>query len=138
MNRNKKADNYGFIAGTEYAPYAAWIIAQAKHESANFTSRVYRTDNNPFGLKYYSDSVSMGTKGLAASDGGNYTHFKNDQIAFKAYLNWIRRETHAGRKTGPLPTNYTTVDQFAQGLRDRGYYTDSVSNYTAALKRWLN
>jgi len=136
--RNRKRKNYDIVAGTEYAPYADWIVAQARHESADFTSKVYRADNNPFGLKWYSDDVSMGTRGTQASDGGYYTHFLNDQIAFLAYLDWIRRNKHAGLVTGPLPTNLKTVDEFAQALRDRKYYTDSVYNYATALKRWLN
>ena len=129
-SRNRKDSNYDVIADSEYAPYAAWIVAQARHESANFSSYVYRTDNNPFGIKWYSDKVSMGTKGVKASDGGNYTHFENDTVAFKALLAWLRRHK--------IPTNLTTVDQYAQALRDEGYYTDSVSNYASALRRWLN
>jgi len=137
-SRNRKSKNYDIVAGTEYANYADWVVAQARHESADFTSKVYRTDNNPFGLKWYSDKVSMGTRGLQASDGGYYTHFKNDQVAFRAYVEWLRRNKHAGIVTGPLPTDLTTVYEFAKALHDRKYYTDSVSNYATALQRWLN
>jgi len=128
-NSKDSSTNKNIIAHSEYGAYADLVIAQAKHESANFTSKVYKTDNNPFGMKVPSKREFLGTPGMKASDGGNYAHYESDSVAFKDLLKWMRATR--------FPTDCETVEQYAAELRARKYYTDSLANYTKALKKWL-
>lgn len=135
-SQNQKAGtiNRQVIAQSEYGSYADFVIAQAKHESANFTSKVYREDNNPFGMKWFPRRNSLGTKGTPApaSEGKGmfYTRYDNDTLAFKDLLKWFR--------INRFPIGLTTVEEYAKALKAEGYYGDTVANYTKALKKWLS
>jgi len=129
--QNQKAGqiNRQIIAGSSYSNYADVILAQAKHESANFTSKVYRDNNNPFGMKTPSKRPFLGTQGSKASDGGYYARYLNDSEAFKDFLLWLSYNN--------IPNNFTTIEQYVSAIRSKGYFTDTLDNYINALKRWL-
>jgi len=42
--------------------YRRFIVAQAAHESGNFSSKVYKENNNPFGIKYVGQDEAEGEK----------------------------------------------------------------------------
>jgi len=133
-NNQKSGDvNRQVIAQSEYGNYADFVIAQAKHESANFTSKVYLANNNPFGMKVPSVRGFLGTQGTPApaGEGKNmfYARYENDTVAFKDFLKWLRAVR--------FPVDLDTVEDYAKALKDKKYYGDTVANYTKALKKWL-
>jgi len=130
MKANLKSANKAIVLNSEFANYADFVVAQAKHESANFTSNVYKANNNPFGMKVPSQRKFLGTRGTPANDGGYYARYESDSVAFEDLLLWMR-----ARK---FPTNLETVEDYAEALKARGYFGDTLYNYTNALKRWLN
>lgn len=134
-NNQKSGEiNRQVIAHSEYGSYADFVIAQAKHESANFTSKVYKANNNPFGMKVPSKRNFLGTQGTPApaSEGKGmfYARYENDTIAFKDFLKYLRAVR--------FPIGLTTVEEYAKALKAEGYYGDTVANYTKALKKWLS
>lgn len=134
-SQNQKAGtiNRQVIAQSEYGSYADFVIAQAKHESANFTSKVYRENNNPFGMKVPRVRPFLGTQGTPApaseGKGMYYARYESDTVAFKDLLKWFRAVR--------FPIGLTTVEEYAKALKAEGYYGDTVANYTKALKKWL-
>jgi flagellum-specific peptidoglycan hydrolase FlgJ len=42
--------------------YARFIVAQAAHESDNFSSPIFESNNNPFGMKYARQKEARGEK----------------------------------------------------------------------------
>ena len=132
---NQKAGivNRQIIQHSEYGEYTDFVIAQARHESADFTSKVYRDNNNPFGMKVPGKRGFLGTQGTPApaseGKGMYYARYESDTVAFQDFLKYLRAVR--------FPVGLTTVDQYAKALKERGYFGDTLANYTKALKKWL-
>lgn len=94
------------------------ITAQSGHETNGWTSNVWLKDNNGFGYGYQG--------------GGNYTYYPygiTDSV--DDLVGWLDRHV-------PGYETFTDPDQYAQALKDAGYYTDVESNYSAGISRWFN
>lgn len=115
---------------------ARLIVAQAQHESADFTSHVFNTDNNLFGMKVPSvrskKYIAGPSKIIRASEGATpYAHYDSVSNSVKdLILSW-----HAYNKTDW--TKIHTAEQYAAYLKSKGYYGDSEENYYTALVRKL-
>lgn len=105
------------------------ILAQAKHESNNFTSAVYQDCNNAFG--YSAPGGVNYCKGHSF-----YRAYNNLQESVIELTNWIKRRQKENKFPQDLNT-ITSPDQYAQLLKSSGYYEDSTINYTNGLKRWF-
>lgn len=113
------------------------IVAQAKHESANFTSNVFRQNNNPFGYKYVGQSLATRGTPAPASEGGNYARYVDVSYATLEIVKWIQRRQNETKFPRDLST-ITTPKQYAQLLKNAGYYGASVTEYAAGLARWIS
>lgn len=110
------------------------IVSQAIHESANFKSNVFKVDNNAFGLKMpvrrsrlyiqRASYIVMRSEGSAP-----YAHYSTLENCVKdLLLGWH----------GFVGTDWAlikTPEQYAALLKYKGYYGDTLSNYTAAIRR---
>lgn len=110
---------------SKYRALLPYIVAQAKLESGNFTSNVYRTDNNMFGMKV----GSSGTPGLKSPEGDHYEHYPHDAASLMDFLSWLEKKN--------FPLTVSSSDEYAIELRNRGYFTASLSLYQDGLKKWL-
>lgn len=126
MKENRKDLNRDVIAHSEYSSYADFVLAQAIHESDNFSSNVYKKNNNPFGMKVPSKRPFLGRVGTKAPDGGHYAAYDNDMIAFKDYLKWLRYTN--------FPIGLKTVEEFVAAMKKRGYFGASEESYLKAMK----
>ena len=112
------------------------IVAQAKHESANYTSKVFKENNNLFGYKFVGQSLaSKGTK-APANEGDYYAKYKSVKDSVLELIKWIQRRQKENKFPADLST-ITTPGQYAQLLKQSGYYGDKVTTYTNALTKWL-
>lgn len=105
---------------TNYAlpdPISKIITAQSGHETGGWTSNVWLSNNNGFGYGYQGN--------------GQYYSYPSIQDSVDDVVGWLDRHM-------PGYENITDKDQYAQGLKNAGYYTDSESNYSAGISRWLN
>lgn len=106
------------------------IVAQSEHETANFTSAVFQDCKNGFG--YSSNYVD--------NPCNNHSFYKAyDSLSQSAdeLCRWILRR----QKEGKFPTDLNTIktpEQYAQLLKDSGYYTDTVTNYMNGLKYYFS
>jgi len=106
------------------------IVAQAKHESNDFSSNVFKTCNNAFGYKYVGQKLAVG----ACSDspeGNKYAKYRSLEDSTREVCQWIKR-----RQSQFAAVN--TPEDFASALKNNGYFGDSLGNYSAALRRHYN
>lgn len=114
------------------------VVAQAKHESANFTSNFFKKYNNAFGYSYVSGGrYQLPGGGTKADNGIPIAAYSSVEDSTREIVDWIYRR----RKAGTFPINLgsiTTPEQYAQLLKDAGYYGDSLSNYLRGLKNFFS
>lgn len=112
------------------------MTAQCTHESGNFKSNVFKKNNNLNGYKYVGQKLA--TRGTRApkSEGDYYAKYATVQDSARELAHWIKRRQQEGK----FPEDLTTIKSastYAALLKKAGYYGDTVSNYTAGLKRYL-
>lgn len=118
-----------FIWLSKYRALLPYIVAQAKHETGNFTSVLYLEDNNMFGMKNGSILSEWELPGRLSPDGGRYAKYASDLDSVKDLLQWFEWKK--------FPVSVAGVDQYASELKSRGYFGDTLANYTSGLKRFL-
>ena len=106
----------GFWPGT-----AEMITAQAAHESANFTSKIFRQNNNPFGMKLPETRFTYAT-------GENLGHAVYDDLEAAVYDYWLY---YQARK---YPPTWKDIDTFIETLKINNYFEAPLSLYKKAVK----
>ena len=112
---------------------AKLIAAQAAFESANFTSNVFKLNNNPAGIQYinqpYQKNAIPGSSYPASeSKTAKYAKFATIKDGFKDMI----RITYPALKSNPDPVTYAAL------LKARYYYGGDQQIYTAGLLRYWN
>jgi hypothetical protein len=107
-------------------PLSLLVVAQSKHESNNYTSAIFLDCNNTFGYKAVRSSCQLHA---------DYQNYQDIEASTTEIVNWIYRRLNEGNF--PPLESITTPEQYAQLLKNNGYYGDSVTNYTAGLIRWF-
>lgn len=106
-----------------------FMLAQIAHETGGFNSRVFNSDNNASGIMF----INKPARQKNATKGGTfpkkegkyyYAHFATLKDWAVDYLRII----------GNLASTSSTLLGFATSLRNKGYYTDTISNYSNGLK----
>jgi uncharacterized FlgJ-related protein len=107
-----------------------FLVAQAGHESNDFTSDVFKKCNNGFGYKFVGQKLAIGpcTK---SPEGDAYAEYKSLADSTREMCGWIKRRE-------PSFKNVKTPEQYAAALKDAGYYGDALSRYSAAMVRHYN
>lgn len=113
-------------------PLASIVVAQAKHETGNFTSRFFTENNNAFGYAYYAGSNYQTGAGDLADNRQPIATYANIEDSTKEVIDWIWRRFRRGEF--PDPTAIQTTDQYAAALKSAGYYGDTLANYARGLK----
>ena len=111
------------VAGTRGIP-PEWLYAQWAAESADFSSSLAIEDHNFGGIKYCE------YKGQPETNTGGYQHFES----FDQYCDYFIGHL---KNTEGLE-NCQTVEQYAQCLKDNGYYECSVEHYIEIIEPRLN
>lgn len=114
-----------------FSPYrniSKLILAQAAFETGDFTSAVYRNNNNMFGMKTAYHRVQLGEQGEVASDGGWYQKYQSNTQSlrdFLIYLDYVN-----------FPKHPMSIDTYVLAMKNNRYFTGNVDNYIAGLKRY--
>ena len=110
------------------------IVAQAKHETGNFTSNAFKRNNNLFGYKYVGSRYQL-SPGITSSEGNAYGFYATIEDSVRELCDWIGRR----QKSGVFPSDLSTMtaSRYAQLLKSAGYYGDTVTVYTAGLLYYL-
>jgi Mannosyl-glycoprotein endo-beta-N-acetylglucosaminidase len=108
------------------------MVAQSGHETADWTSNVFKTCNNGFGYKYVGQKLAEGAC-TGAPEGDSYAKYKDLADSTREMARWIIR-----RKEKFVAVD--TLEEYAKVLHDEGYYGDQngkgYSIYLAGLKRY--
>ena len=108
--------------------------AIAKHETAGFTSRVYKDAKNLFGMTKPSQGAYE--KGWTTAT-QNVLPYGERQVIFKSIADSARDQTLFITKRFSYPKNFASLLELVTYMKQRGYFTDSLDNYYNAAKKWL-
>lgn len=126
---------YDVAISEGFKPTAAkLIVAQARFESADYTSRVFKTDNNTSGMKYIGQPLAV--RGSISPEGNYYARFKSVEDSARDKVGRLYNITMRGVTPEQLK-NVQNADEFASLLKKRGYYGAPESQYAAGLKAKL-
>mgnify|MGYP001619310353 CR=1 FL=1 len=112
------------------------LVAQAKHETGNFTSNFYKKYNNAFGYSYVSGGKYQTGPGSIADNGQPIASYPNVKSSVYEIIDWIYRRRAEGKFPQDL-TTITTPEQYATLLKQSGYYGDTLNNYLNGLKKFF-
>ena len=110
---------------------STFIVAQARHETADYTSNVFTSCNNCFGYKWVGQALATGPC-TGSPEGDSYAKYDSIEKSTHEITGWIKRRQAEGK----FPANLNTIvtpDQYATLLKQSGYYGDSLQTYLAGL-----
>lgn len=115
---------------------AELMVEQAKVESANFTSHVFVTDNNAYGMKMPSIRKSPYIAGpstivMTAEGTQPYAHYNSLEDSAKDLVNWLKYQ-------GIEFDKVKDRDSYTKFLDSKGYYGISQDTYAAAMKHYYS
>jgi len=115
---------------------ATLIVAQARHETAGYTSSVFKTCANCFGYKWVNQPTAAGAC-LTSTEGDPYARYTSIEQSTHELTLWIKRRQHSGVFPQDL-TAITTADQYASLLKQANFFGAPVYQYTNGLLYWLS
>lgn len=128
---------------------ARYIVAQARYESADYTSNVFRNNNNMYGMKYVAQQLAtrgtlapMSERSAACRTGGTcknsdyYAKYASPADSAQDVINRLYQKTMRGVRPAQLKTA-STPEIFADLLKKRGYYGATVEQYARGLRAKL-
>lgn len=106
------------------------LIAQAKHESANFTSNLFVNTNNAFGMMhpYKRPTTSLGPFGRAEGRNG-YAKYRCIEESAEDIMLYLKARN--------IP-DYKLPRQYIKHLKKKHYFEDSYYKYAKSVERCLN
>ena len=123
---------------------AKLIVAQARFESADYTSNVFKANNNTSGIKFISQANAV--QGTLSPEGNYYAKFNTVQDAINDKIIRLYNINMRGITSQQLKDS-TSSDDFARLLKQRGYYGNAaygtseaeadISNYARGMKAKL-
>jgi uncharacterized FlgJ-related protein len=113
---------------------AKLIVAQARFESADYKSNVFKNNNNTSGIKYIGQKNAV--RGTLSPEGNHYAKFNTIQDGLNDKI--VRLYNIPMRGVTPQQLKDSTdATEFANLLKKRGYYGASASEYANGLKSKL-
>jgi uncharacterized FlgJ-related protein len=116
---------------------ARLIVAQARHESDDFTSNAFIKNNNCFGYKYVPGGRWQIGAGITSTEKDPYAKYKDIESSVHELTGWIKRRM-IGKKFPSDLNEIKTPLQYATYLKACGYYGDTLQHYEQGLTHFLN
>ena len=110
------------------------LIAQAKHETANFKSNAFIKYNNAYGYKRYPGSKWQTGSGNTSTEGNAYAAYNKLSDSVNEVLDWLKRRQNEGKF---IISQLTTPEAYALALKNSNYFGASVNEYIQGLKFFL-
>jgi len=112
------------------------LVAQARHETGNFSSTHFLQSNNAFGYSYVPGGTWQTGPGSIADNGQPVAKYRSVEDSTREIVDWIYRRVEQGIFPKDL-NEIVTPEQYATLLKKAGYYQDTISNYTNGLIRFF-
>lgn len=143
MNIDQQIYNTAIQQG--FNPVAAKLIAaQARFESADYTSNVFKNNNNTSGIKFIGQPNAV--QGTLSPEGNYYAKFNTIQDSINDKIVRLYNKTMGGVTPDQLKSS-NSADDFATKLKKRNYFGNysyataqgqkEAANYAAGLKSKL-
>ena len=143
---NYDQDIYEIAISEGFKPNVAkFIVAQARLESADYTSNVFQNNFNMYGMKYvgqqlatrgtlapYNERSATCQNGGECKDSNYYAKYKFPKDSALDTIQRLYKRTRNGIGFEEL-NNSVDVNDFAQKLKDRGYYGGTPASYGAMI-----
>lgn len=122
---------------------AGFMVAQSKHETANYTSPVFKHNNNAFGYKYYKGSLYQIGRGTGSPEGNAYAKYKNVQDSAREVADWIGRGQTAFASVNTITDFATALKKGRPGYEyyhtEKGYTVQaSINNYIKGMTHFYS
>jgi uncharacterized FlgJ-related protein len=115
---------------------ARLILAQAKHETDDFTSNAFIKNNNCFGYKYVPGGKWQTGAGITSTEKDPYAKYKTIEDSVHELTDWIKRRQFGKKFPADLNEIKKPVD-YATLLKNCGYFGDTLHNYIQGLQYFL-
>ena len=113
--------------------FMSFIMPQLAVETGGFESKVSKNANNLSGMTYAGQhwakdsGISLPAAEVAKYGKRNYAAYPSYSFWAKDYISWLKRK-------GIFEA--TTLDGFADSLKEKGYFTAKIEDYKKALNSW--
>lgn len=128
-NMSKASEVYSAIQLTSLNDtLSKFMLAQAGHETAGFTSSVFKSNNNCFGMKFAGQVNSIGDKNGYA----NYTDI------FRSVADLVAWYTRKRSSILSLPLYINTLESYVKFLKNNSYFEASEAEYLKGCQYFYN
>jgi uncharacterized membrane protein YgcG len=131
--RNNKSNllNRAVVYFSKYRALSPYIFAQAKLESANFTSNLYKKINNAFGMGHPTKRPALGRASDLSELNSTYKlqAYRNDTQSVKDFLLWLDYNN--------FPVRVSDSSQYVALMKSKNYFTSKESDYLKGLNSYL-
>lgn len=103
---------------------ASFVFAQAAHETGNFTSPLFFSNNNCFGMKPPT------TYTIAIGEKFGYANYNTIEDSAKAMSVWL--------KSHGLAYGLQTINQYVTSLYNKNYFEAPLQEYIAGVTHFYN
>lgn len=103
---------------------ATFVFCQAAHETGNFTSPLFFSNNNCFGMK----PPQVYT--VAVGEQFGYAKYKSIEDSAQAMAIYLRAHNLAG--------GLSTIDQYVNNIHNQGYFEADLQEYLNGVKHFYN
>mgnify|MGYP003739826209 CR=1 FL=1 len=108
---------------------AKLLVSQAIHETGNFKSKLFREGNNAFGMmRGKLDTLAIASTRAERRNG--YAVYNSIEHSTLAVIGLLTRKG--------CQFKFNTPRDYAIWLKSKGYYEDTVANYSKALNKRFN
>lgn len=107
---------------------AQYAVCQSAHETANFTSNIFLSNNNAFGMKYAKQINAQGEKNGYA----NYLSVENSVIDF---VSWYTRHRNG---VFSLPLIIVSLTDYVKFFKNNKYFEAAESEYLKGCQYFYN
>jgi uncharacterized FlgJ-related protein len=125
----------GAIKGGATPALATLLVAQARHETGNYSNKQTKVNNNLFGFKY-SPNSKFSKRGNISPEGDPYAKFDTVGDSIQEYV--VRYMGKNSKEGGTRLQEFNKIQPkdtttFANKLKGYGYYGAKVSEYINGL-----
>lgn len=114
---------------------AALIVAQAKHETGNYTSKFFKVYLNCFGYSKTASKWQLHIQTPNADNAAPIAAYGSIENSVHELTDWIKRR----QREKKFPADLNTIDKaetYVTLLKHCGYFGDTLNNYLAGVNHY--
>lgn len=105
-----------------------YALAQAAHETGGFTSAIFKSNNNLFGMKYAGQVNSLGAK-------NGYANYLTINHSIADFVAWYTRHRTS---VFSLPLFINSLSSYVRFLKNNDYFEAPESEYLNGVTHFYN